>query len=252
MAVPATGRDSGNRPASGGKGSPWIRFRLLLAAVLGGALVALAAVALLLPLGAARRPALPVIGEAPHYRLIDQNGRTVSSQDFAGKLRIVAPMFPYCRELCPLVAANLAAFNDKVVRHSDLKGRVVFVFFNIAPDAAGPAELRQFLKQYGWNPDDPAVAFLTGSPSAVKRAVEGGYHIAYYRTEGADDEASAVQIANPLADRQKADFDIKHADIIELVDGKGRIRKIFTEGSRVADMELEADLGALLPGGSAG
>jgi cytochrome oxidase Cu insertion factor (SCO1/SenC/PrrC family) len=41
-------------------------------------------------------------------------------------------------------------------------------------------------------------------------------------------------------------YDVKHADIIELVDPEGRIRKIFTEGSRVADMPLQAAISALL------
>ena len=251
MAIPAPSPDSDDRPAARAS-SPLARLRLVLVSALGGALVALAAVALFFPLGRAPQPALPVIGEAPHYRLIDQNGRTVSSHDFAGKVRVVVPMFPYCRELCPLVAANLAEFNDKVVRNSGLKGHVAFVFFNLAPEAAGPSELRQFLTQYGWNPDDPAVEFLTGSPSAIKRVVEGGYHIAYYRTAGADEAPSAIRIENRLADRKKADFDVKHADIIELVDGEGRIRKIFTDGSRVADMPLQAAIVSLLAGPSAG
>ena len=83
------------------------RLRLILLSAVGGALVT-AAAAVLLFFGRNASAGLPVIGLAPHYRLVDQNGRSVSSQDFAGKVRIVAPVFPYCRELCPLIAANLA------------------------------------------------------------------------------------------------------------------------------------------------
>lgn len=230
--------------AAGAATSP-ARLRLMLLSAVGGALVALIAVALLFPFGHRARGALAVIGTAPHYRLTDQNGKTVSSAAFAGKLRIVAPLFPYCRELCPLVAANLAEFDKHVVQVSPLKGRVIFVFFNLAPADSGPAEMRQFLKQYGWNPKDPAIEFLTGSPKAIRNVVEGGYHIGYYRTEGDTDDDTGLQIKNALADRKKADFDIKHADILEVVDGKGRIRKIFTSGSRVSDMRLEAVLSRL-------
>jgi protein SCO1/2 len=228
------------------------RLRLIAISGASGALVALAGVAALLPrFGQNGRESLPVIGEAPHYRLVNQNGKPVSSQDFVGNIRIVAPLFPYCRELCPLVAANLAKFDADVVQHSPLKDHVVFVFFNIAPGDAGPPEMRQFLQQYGWNPDDPAVQFLTGSAAAIRQVVEGGYHIGYYRTQGdSEDEASPIQIANAVADRAKADFDVKHADIVELVDGLGHIREVFTDGSRLGDQRLQAAVSALLPAGS--
>jgi cytochrome oxidase Cu insertion factor (SCO1/SenC/PrrC family) len=106
MAALAPGRNERPRGAA----SPLARLWLAAVAAVAGAVVALAAVALLLPAADHQRSALPVIGMAPHYRLVDQHGRTVSSADFAGKVRIVAPMFPYCTELCPLVAANLAEF----------------------------------------------------------------------------------------------------------------------------------------------
>lgn len=212
-----------------------------------GALLALAAAALILWItGGNRRAGLPVIGEAPHYRLVDQNGRAVSSQDFAGKVQIVTALFPYCRELCPLVASNLAEFRDNVVQKSDLKGHVVFVFFNVAPADSRPAEMRAFLKQYGWNPDDPAVQYLTGSPGEIERVVERGYHIAYYRTQGDAGDESYFQVDNALADRVKPNFDVKHADTIEIVDGAGRIRQIFTDGARLDDMRLLATITPLL------
>ncbi|HUZ73789.1 MAG TPA: SCO family protein [Stellaceae bacterium] len=240
-----------NRPAAGN--APALgRLRVVLVSSTSGALLALAAVALFLWFaGPSGNAELPVIGEAPHYRLINQNGKPVSSQDFAGKVQIVTPLFPYCRELCPLVAANLAEFHDNVVQKSGLKGHVVFVFFNVAPADAGPAEMRAFLKQYGWNPDDSAVQFLTGSPAEIERVVERGYHIAYYRTQGdAGDEGSTIKVANPLADRVKPNFDVKHADTIEVVDGAGRIRKIFINGARVDDMRLQSTIVSLLPHGS--
>lgn len=228
------------------------RLRPIALSAVSGALIALIGVGgLFLWLVHSPEAGPPIMGEAPHYRLINQNGKPVSSQDFLGKVRIVAPLFPYCRELCPLVAANLAEFDADVVQHSPLKGHVVFVFFNIAPGDAGPPEMRQFLKQYGWNPEDRAVQFLTGSPDAIRQAVERGYHIGYYRTQGdSDDKPSPIEIANPVADRAKADFDVKHADIVELVDGAGHIRKIFTDGSRLGDQTLQAAIASLLPAGT--
>lgn len=142
--------DNSRAERSAASAAPLARLRLILLSAVGGALVAaVAAAGMFFTFGGDAQAKLPVIGAAPHYQLIDQNGRSVSSQDFAGKVRIVAPLFPYCRELCPLVAANLAEFDDRVVQRSPLKGRVVFVFFNVAPADSGLPEMRQFLKQYG-------------------------------------------------------------------------------------------------------
>lgn len=108
--------------------------------------------------------------------------------------------------------------------------------------------MRAFLKQYGWKPDDPAVQFLTGSPEEIKRIVEQGYHIAYYRTQedGAGEDAAGIRIENALANRAKPDFDVKHADTIEVVDGAGQIQQIFSDGTRVDDMRLQAAINPLL------
>lgn len=238
---------NGSPPA---KRAPGRRVKAVLWSFLGVAFVALAGATLFLwaaGAGQNSRSDLPVIGQAPQYRLVNQNGKPVSSQDFAGKVQIVTALFPYCREYCPLVAANLAEFRDTVVRSMDLKGQVVFVFFNVAPADAGPADMRAFLKQYGWNPDDPAVQFLTGSPKEIRRVVRNGYHIAYYRTQGdAEEEDARFLIENPLADRVKPNFDIVHSDLIEVVDGAGRIRKIFSDGARLGDRRLQSVIESLM------
>jgi protein SCO1/2 len=249
---PASAQNHADRQtnrAAAGSDAPGPRRSVVLVSATSGALVGLAVAAVLFLwfVGRSGTTNLPVIGQAPEYQLVNQNGKPVSSQDFAGKVQIVTPLFPYCRELCPLVAANLAEFNDNVVQQSDLKGHIAFVFFNVAPADAGPKEMREFLKQYGWNPGDPAVQYLTGPPDEIKRVVERGYHIAYYRTEGdAKDEGSTIQVANALADRVKPNFDVKHADTIEVVDGADRIRKIFTNGTRVDDALLQSAITPLL------
>lgn len=245
-------QDKKNEPAADGYARRGQRHIVVALSAASGALIALAAsTALFLWFTVhERRADLPVIGEAPHYRLVDQNGKSVSSRDFAGKVQIVTALFPYCRELCPLVAANLAEFHDNVVQKSDLKGHVVFVFFNVAPADTGPADMREFLKQYGWNPNDSAVEFLTGAPAEIERVVERGYHIAYYRTQGNAEEDSTIRVENALADRVKPNFDVVHADTIEVVDGAGRIRKIFGDGTKVDDMSLQSVISSLLTDGS--
>lgn len=245
----ADGADKDVAPPARSQGSRPKRLIAGLATAAGGALIALLGVAglFLWSAGQDHHAELPVISAAPQYHLVNQNGKSISSQDFAGKVQIVTPLFPYCRELCPLIAANLAEFHDNVVPLTNLKGHIAFVFFNVAPADAGPKAMREFLKQYGWNPDDPSVQYLTGSPDEIKRVVQQGYHIAYYRTQGdKGKEGSPIRIDNALADRVKPDFDVIHAGTIEVVDGAGRIRKIFTDGTRVDDTDLLSAITPLL------
>src|SRR3954447_24692530 len=41
------------------------------------------------------------LGTAPDWPLTDQNGKRVSSIDFAGKVVVATYLFPYCTTLCP-------------------------------------------------------------------------------------------------------------------------------------------------------
>ncbi len=128
------------------------------------------------------------LGPAPQYTLTNQLGRKVSSKRFAGKVRVVTFLFPYCTTYCPLIAAHLMGFERlMVLAQSGLQDKVEIVSFNIAPDAAGPKQMREFLHQYGWDPKDPHWQYLTGSKAQIRRVVTGGYHVAYRRVaDGAD------------------------------------------------------------------
>ena len=48
-------------------------------------------------------------GNAPPWTLTDQNGKTVSSADLAGKVQVVTYLFPYCTSFCPTETHILAS-----------------------------------------------------------------------------------------------------------------------------------------------
>ncbi|MGH7009342.1 MAG: SCO family protein, partial [Caulobacteraceae bacterium] len=194
------------------------------------------------------------LGPAPAYALVNQLGRPVSSRRFAGKVQIVTFLFPYCTTFCPLIAAHLIGF-ERWLSLAGEENQVAVVAFNLAPEAAGPPQMRAFLGQYGWDPTDPNWQFLTGSQGEIRRVVTQGFHIAYQRVAGADsksgialeaNEPPQLAVANPLAEKAKVDFDITHDDAIEIVDAKGRIRKIYDDGDVVSNDELWAAVRPLL------
>jgi len=102
---------------------------------------------------AIRESALPVLGTAPSYSMTNQLGETVSSRVFAGKVQLVAFLFPYCTTMCPLVAAHLANLETLGLRPAGMAEKVAIISFDIDPEHTGPPQMRAFLKQYGWDPE---------------------------------------------------------------------------------------------------
>jgi cytochrome oxidase Cu insertion factor (SCO1/SenC/PrrC family) len=202
-------------------------------------------------------PSLADLGPAPAYTLTNQMGQKVSSKRFAGKVQVVTFLFPYCTTYCPLIAAHLMGFERlMVLAQTGLQDKVEIVSFNVAPDAAKPKAMREFLHQYGWNPKDPHWQFLTGSKAQIRKVVTGGYHVAFRRIAGGDSDADAgpaqtpqLTVSNPLAAKAKPGFDISHNDAIEIVDGKGRIRKIYDDADVVPNQQLWNDVSRLLKSG---
>lgn len=205
--------------------------------------------------GKSSAAALPVLGRAPSYELTNQLGQKVSSTAFAGKIQVVTFFDPYCSDFCPLISVNLANFAADF-RASPLGGKIVFVAFNVDPWQTGVKEMRGFLEQYGWSPKTPDMEFLTGSVAQMRRIVQHGFYVAFQRVPS-DDSGDApvsgtaghlqLSLPNPMAEKAKPRYDIVHNDTIEIVDGKGRIRKIFGEGDRVSDEQLMHVIDALQP-----
>lgn len=188
--------------------------------------------------------ALPVIRPAPSYTLTNQLGQEVSSASFRGKVQLVTFLDPYCTQTCPLIAAHLANFETLAARPAGFADKLEIVAFNLDPKNAGPPQMRAFLKEYGWNPDDLHWQYLTGSPASVRHVVRDGFGVAYdptplsSETGGGEFTMIEPEVVNTLAEQAHRGYDIAHQDVIEVVDRRGRVRKIFTSADTVGTMEL--------------
>lgn len=182
---------------------------------------------------------LPVLGAAPAYAMTNQLGQKVASSSLRGKIRIVTFLFPYCTTLCPLIAAHLANLETLGLRPAGIADKVEIVSFNVDPANTGPSQMRDFLRQYGWNPEDPHWQYLTGTPAEVRRVVQNGFGVWYKRVpldsegQGGADAVEQPEVKNPLADNAHVDYDVVHNDVLEVVDRNGRIRKIYNDADTV-------------------
>jgi protein SCO1 len=197
---------------------------------------------------AARQASLPVLAAAPSYTMTNQLGERVSSQHFRGKVQIVTFLFPYCTTLCPLIAAHLANLEKLGLEPAGLADKVALVTFDIDPENTGPPEMRAFLRQYGWNPQDRHWQYLVAPPPEMRRVVGNGFSVWYKRVsersaagkDGGEGPMVQPEVENPLAARAHANYDIVHNDVLEVVDRRGRIRKVYDDADTVAWPDLLA------------
>jgi protein SCO1/2 len=211
--------------------------------------------------GSKNKERLPVLGTVPNYTLIDQLGHQVSSTSFAGKVRIVTFLFPYCTSYCPLTAHNFVSLS-RVLKASGIYDQIQLVAFDVDPDHTGPDQMRTFQKQYGWDPEDTHWEYLTGKPEDVRHVVYDSYHIYYKQVDNESEDREAARekmegtyvpqpvVSNKLADKANVNYDIVHNDALVIVDTHGRIRKYFHEADRVSNEQIMDVIYQLLPPGS--
>lgn len=193
-----------------------------------------------------RETSLPILTMAPSYAMTNQLGDKVSSRAFRGKVQLVTFLFPYCTTMCSLIAVHLTNFENGTLRLAGLADKVVIVAFDIDPYNTGAQQMRVFLAQYGWNPADTHWQYLVGTPPEIRRVVSQGFGIWYKRislaSQAADDRNNAgivrPDVANQLAARSHVDYDMVYDDILEVVDQRGRIRKIFENADTVGSQQL--------------
>ncbi|MEH3122769.1 MAG: SCO family protein [Sphingomonas phyllosphaerae] len=136
--------------------------------------------------GCAREPA----GEPPlagariggAFTLTDQDGRTVTDRDFAGRYRIVYFGYTFCPDVCPTDVQNVAAALKTIERDDHALGkRIVPIFITIDPARDTPAVLKRFVTAF-----HPRLVGLTGTPEQIAKVAKE-YGIYFARGAGSGD-----------------------------------------------------------------
>ncbi len=110
------------------------------------------------------------------FRLTNQDGKTVTDADFAGKYRLVYFGYTFCPDICPTdladIGKGLAAF-EKVDPKRAAKVEPIFITLDPARDT--PAVVKEFVSNF-----HPRMVGLTGPEKDID-AVAQRYGIAYMR-----------------------------------------------------------------------
>ena len=181
--------------------------RFVLPAVLLGGLVILAGGVFLslehrdTPRGAAGTLLASAIGGP--FRLVDQDGKTITDADLKGKWSLVYFGYTHCPDACP------TALNDMAIALDDLgpkRAEVRPVFITVDPERDTPEVLKSYVTAF----DAPILA-LTGTPQEVAQAAKG-YRVYYAK--------------HPEAG---GDYSMDHSSVIYVMDPQGRFTASFTQ-----------------------
>jgi protein SCO1 len=167
------------------------RILAVLAAFLAGALALFAAVWVTLP----QEVTKPSLVGGP-FRLVDQNGRTVTDEDFKGKPFIVFFGFTNCPDICP---TTLFEMSEVLKRLGPDAQKTAALFISVDPERDTPEKLKDYISSF-----HPRIFGLTGTPEQIA-AVEKDYRV----------YAKKV----PLKD---GDYTMDHSAVVYLMDKQGR------------------------------
>jgi len=183
--------------------------RFVLAAVLLGGLVIMGAGVLLAlahrdtPRGAAGTLLASAIGGS--FRLVDQNGKTVTDADLKGKWSLVYFGYTHCPDACPTALNDLAIALDQL---GPKREAVRSVFITVDPERDTPEVLKDYVASF----DAPILA-LSGSPEEIARA------------------AKAYRVYYAKHPEPGGDYSMDHSSVIYVMDPEGRFTASFTHES---------------------
>lgn len=156
------------------------------------------------------------------FAFIDQNGHTITNENFTGKVYVANFFFTICPGICPRMTANLASVADKFKGHPD----VAFISHSVTPDIDSVAQLKKFADENHIN--HAQWHLVTGDKEKIYSLARQSYF--------------AEQEIGFQFSTQK----FLHTENLILVDTRGHIRGLYKGTLKTETERLAEDIAALL------
>jgi len=143
------------------------------------------------------------------FKLIDQDGKSITDQDFKGRPFLVFFGYTHCPDICPTTLFEVAEVLRALGPDSD---RAVALFITVDPERDTPAAIKDYLSSFG-----PLMRGATGDAAAIA-AVEKAYRV----------YAKKVPTDN-------GDYSVDHTALVYLMDKQGRFVAPFSLKRRPED-----------------
>lgn len=130
------------------------------------------------------------------FKLIDQNGKTITDQDMKGRPYLVFFGYTHCPDVCPTTLFELSEVLRALGKDADKTGAL---FISIDPERDTPAAMKDYLSSF-----DPHLIGATGDVKTIE-TVEKEYRVYAKKVPG-----------------EKGDYSMDHTALVYLMDKKGR------------------------------
>jgi protein SCO1/2 len=130
------------------------------------------------------------------FELVDQDGQSVTQDNFAGKPYLLFFGFTHCPDICPTKLAEISIILDELGDRAD---DLNVLFISVDPERDTPEVLKEYISSF-----HPQITGLSGSISAIAETAKS--HRAYYRKVPLDD----------------GDYTVDHSTVVYLFDGQGQ------------------------------
>ncbi len=152
------------------------------------------------------------------FSLTNQNGETITQEDYADKIYIADFFFTTCPTICPIMTKNMASIQNQ------LGDEVLLLSHSVTPEIDSVAQLKKYAVEKGV--DDTKWNLLTGDKKQIYELARKSY--------------LAVK-----TDGDGGPYDMIHTENFILVDKQRRIRG-FYDGTKMEEVEkLMKDLAVL-------
>jgi protein SCO1/2 len=169
---------------------------LLIVAVL--VLVGIAGFATVRWLGPGEQQGAGAVSIGGPFELTNQDGKTVSDKDYAGKLLLVYFGYTNCPDICPTALQTIAIAMDELGAAGD---RIQPILITIDPERDTPPVLKEYVQAF-----HPRLVGLTGTPEQIAQVAKE-YRVYYQKV--------------PLKNSSLG-YSMDHSGFTYLMDGKGR------------------------------
>ena len=147
---------------------------------------------------------MATIGKVPNFNFTNQNGETISNEDYRGKVYVAEFFFTTCPDICPIMNRNMVKVQNEFYGNPNLG----IASFTINPKYDTPEVLKEYASNYGVT--NPNWHMLTGDKTKIYDLANAGFHI--YAQEKLDEGEV-----------------FEHSGMFALIDKQGTIRSRIDE-----------------------
>lgn len=166
-------------------------------------------------------PVLDTFHQIAPFELVNQDGDTITEQDFADKIYVTDFFFTVCPGICPRMTANMAVLQDAFSDDDE----VLLLSHSVTPERDSVPVLKEYAENKGvqsgkWH-------LVTGDQLEIYTLGRRAYFV---------EEDLGIE---------KEDYEFLHTENFVLVDGNRHIRGIYNGLNKASVNQLIADIETL-------